>query len=179
MIQYRHTLPILMKELGLPLIGAEIGCAEGYNAFDLLNNGLEKLFMIDIWESHPERYGDIGMPAEWHDKNYNDAMNRIEPFKDRVTVLRGFAADMAYKIPDESLGLVYLDADHSESGVLLDLKTYYPKLVKGGIMAGHDVLNENFGVGRALARWLFDDPSRMKIIPENGDPNNASFYFIK
>lgn len=57
---------------------------------------------------------------------------------------------------DESLDLVFIDADHSYEAVKKDMDNWWPKLKKGGIMAGHDyapyayegvvrAVNERFG----------------------------------
>lgn len=41
---------------------------------------------------------------------------------------------------DESAWLIFLDDDHSEIGFEKSFKAWYPKVVKGGILAGHDYL---------------------------------------
>lgn len=45
----------------------------------------------------------------------------------------------AYKLfLDESIDFVFVDADHSYEGVTEDIKFWYPKVKRGGTMAGHD-----------------------------------------
>ena len=175
-LKYRRDLPIFMKELGIPLIGAEIGCAEGFNAADLLRNGMEKLYMVDIWQQADVK-GDGANNDEWHEKNYRAAMFRIEQWKDKAVVLKGFSADMVKNVPDESLGLVYLDAGHSYPDVYMDLLMWFPKLMKGGIMAGHDYLNKAYGVKEAVAEFV-GDRFKVSVIPEDKD-EDAGFWFRK
>lgn len=178
MITYRTQLPDLMREHGLPMTAAEIGVAEGFNSNDLLQNGIEKLWMIDIWQ-HEKVQGDGSMPEEWHNKNYTQAMERVAPFGDKAVPMKGFSKDMALQIPDESLGLVYIDAGHSYEDCLLDLQTWFPKLVRGGVMAGHDYLNRSYGVYPAV--WNFTMGGRMYevfTIKEDKD-EDAGFYFFK
>ena len=50
-IQHRTELTDLLKFYDLPLTAAEIGIAEGYNSADLLNAGIEKLYMVDAWQT--------------------------------------------------------------------------------------------------------------------------------
>lgn len=45
--------------------------------------------------------------------------------------------------------LVFLDADHTERGVLAELDAWWPKVRVGGILAVHDTINVP-GVGRAV-----------------------------
>jgi len=84
---------------------------------------------------------------------------------------------MCEQVPDNSLSMVYIDADHLYEGCLADLQRWYPKVISGGIIAGHDYLNAEYGVNRAVTEFT---TGRFTVItiPEN-EPNNASFYFIK
>lgn len=175
-IKHRTQLPELLKHFNLPLTGIECGCAEGFNSKDLLANGLEKLYMVDAWEQL-DVVGDGANDNEWHSKNYNDAMERVLPFKDNVVVLRGMTTEMAKYIPDNSVGLVYLDAGHDYESVKSDLINYFPKLVEGGIMAGHDFINPAYGVKLAVEEFCQGKYS-IHVIPENQD-EDAGFYFVK
>lgn len=58
------------------------------------------------------------------------------------------AADL---IADESLDMVYIDADHSYEEVKKDILAWTPKVKMGGILSGHDYNpNGGFGVHRAV-----------------------------
>ena len=76
--------------------------------------------------------------------------------------------------------MIYLDAGHYYDAVISDLRTWYPKLKHGGIMAGHDFLNEDYKVKEAVYDFVKHNGinATVNIIPEN-NPNDASFYFIK
>lgn len=43
------------------------------------------------------------------------------------------------KFADESLDIVFIDADHSYNGVKTDIINWLPKVKKGGIICGHDI----------------------------------------
>lgn len=175
-IEKREQLPELLKELNLPLIVAEVGVAEGLHAELLMKNGIEKLYLIDRWE-HADIKGDSGEPEEWHNTNYNRVVEVMKPYGDKALILKGNSSDMCEWIPDNSLGMVYIDADHSYEGCLADLERWYPKVIDGGVIVGHDFLNMEYGVNKAVNEFV-SGRFRITVIPEN-EPNNASFYFIK
>lgn len=155
---------------------AEVGVAEGRFSEEILSWGVSKLYLIDAWKTLNTK-GDGASPQSWHTKNYEEVLERIEPFKKDVTILIGLSTEMAKYIPDESLGMVYLDAGHDYKNVLADLKAYYPKVVKGGIIAGHDYLCKDYEVEKAVKDFV-DSKFSINIIPEN-HINDAGFWFIK
>jgi predicted O-methyltransferase YrrM len=61
------------------------------------------------------------------------------------------ATQMLGEVPAEC-DLIYLDADHSESGVHAELTSWLPKLRAGGIVGVHDSINVP-GVCRAVHRF--------------------------
>jgi len=176
-VRYRIQLPALLKELRLPLIGVEIGVAEGYSSADFLTAGLEKLYSVDAWKTLNQS-GDGGFDQEWHDKNYFDAVNRLNPFKEKSVILRGYSSDMVDMVKDDSIGLLYLDGDHSYEGVKRDLNEWFGKVVKGGVIAGHDYMMMHYGVHRAAHEFADKLGVVVNMIPEN-KTEDAGFYFIK
>ena len=182
-IKHRSNLDLLMKELNVFGEVAEIGVAEGRFSLEILNWGVPKLYLVDIWESKPF-YGDAASPQDWHDKNYREAQERVDEFLGKtftiqdVVFLRGLSSERAKDIPDNSLGMVYLDACHTYEAVLEDLHNYLPKLVHGGIMAGHDFLGKAYGVERAVREFAEKYKYEVNLIEEDS-PENASFWFQK
>jgi hypothetical protein len=172
----RMELISLLKQLNLPLIIAEVGVAEGRLSLHFLSGGAEKLYLIDAWETLNQK-GDGGFSKEWHDDNYNGMLSRIAPFKTKVSILRGLSYEMSKGIKDSELSMVYIDADHSYDGVKRDLNAFYSKVKSGGIIAGHDYTNLEYGVFEAVAEFCKEKNYTPILIPENG--NDSSFYFIK
>lgn len=165
-----------MRDLKLPMTAVEIGCAEGLFSNDLLTGGIEKLYMVDNWGTISGQKGDGGFEQEWHNKNYQDAVKRVERFGDKAVILRGMSDAMSIHVPDNSLGLVYIDCDHSYEGVFKDLSVWIHKLVDGGIMAGHDYLARQYGVKKAVADFTHGKFT-VYLIPEDKD-EDAGFYFL-
>jgi hypothetical protein len=153
---------------------AEIGCAEMLFSRDILDNWkVSKLYLVDNWGKIEGQSGDGNSENEWHNKNFNDGLKRIEPFKDRAVILRGISWEQAVNVLDESLDCVYIDCCHTYECVKKDLAAWMPKVKKGGIVAGHDIANRNYGVKEAVEEVTKD----YILIPENGI--DASFYFTK
>ncbi len=176
-IQYRRQLVDLLRHLNLPLIGSELGVAEGNFSRDLLEAGIDKLFLVDVWNHLPKVKGDGNSPQAWHNQNYDQTKAKVKPYYDKVTFLRGRTVDMADKVEDESLSLLYIDADHSYQGVMNDLVTWVPKVVKGGVVALHDYENENYGVKEAVQEFC-KGKYQIHLLPED-KKEDAGAYFIK
>lgn len=177
-IKHRVQLVDLMDELKLSSLStAEIGVAEGYFSCEIMQKTKTNHYLIDNWGTIHNVTGDGNSEQEWHDKNYEDAKKRNEKFGDRAIFLKGLSIDMAMLVPDNSLGLVYLDGAHYYSGVKSDLNVWFPKLVEGGIMAGHDYLNPAYGVKDAVHEFC-EGKFTVHTIEEN-NVDDAGFYFIK
>lgn len=63
--------------------------------------------------------------------------------------------EAAKKYADHSLAAVFLDADHAYESIAADIDAWLPKVVPGGVLAGHDYSEQFPGVVRAV-RERFD-----------------------
>ena len=133
-------------------IGAEVGCSVGVTTSFLLRNcpGLF-LYAVDLWECRASVLSDRAFEVL---KNYDfDEITKLfnkrtRPYENRLKVLKGVSWEMAQYVDDCSLDFVFIDADHSYESVAKDIRAWTPKLKKGGILSGHDLLYE--GVNRAV-----------------------------
>ena len=176
-IKYRIELPDLLRYLELPLIGVELGVAEGFFSRDLLIGGLDKLYSIDNWGHIAGIKGDGNFPDSWHETNYENAKKLLAPFGRKSIILKGLTDDMHAHIPDFSCGLIYHDGDHSYEQVKKDIPNYFDKLVTGGVFAFHDYLSDAYGVKQGVEEFCYKKYD-IHIIPENKD-EDAGAYFIK
>ena len=183
-IQFRTQFGELLAHLGLKGDAVEIGVAEGRNALSIIQSPqVERLYLIDSWKELPQK-GDGGFPQDWHDINLRVAQETLEPYKDKAIWLRGLSQDMIDSIPDDSLIFAYLDGDHSYQGCLGDLERIYKKVKVGGIIAGHDYINEAYGVNKAVRYFVFESEGFYSMTDihqteEGGDDSMVSFWFIK
>lgn len=181
-IKYRRDLwrLLIKNEAGNPLLGdaAEIGVAEGNFSRDILNWPVkfDRLYLVDRWQCTPQQKGDASMPQAWHDKNLAQVHEKMAGNEHRVVFLRGSSVDMALKVPNRTLALVYIDADHSYEGVKKDINAWLPKLVIGGYIAFHDYEAPQYGVKRAVQEFCKNRSLTVHPIPED-KPEDAGAYF--
>lgn len=171
-------MPKFIAHLKLPPIAAELGVAESLFAEDLLKEGIEKLYLVDRWKEIKDGYGDSQAPQTWHDKNFADAKERMKKFGDKAVFLIGGTIEMANNVPDQTLGLVNVDASHDYPSVMGDAEAWWKKLVNGGIMAFHDYENEKFGVKAAVNKFAQLNRIDIHLLPEN-KKEDAGCYLIK
>jgi hypothetical protein len=124
------------KKLGQGLIGVEIGVDRGKNSDFLLRKlSLKKLYLIDI-------------------------IKKVNIKNSRAVFIQKSSDDCTKIIPD-NLDFVYVDGDHSYEQVKKDIKNYYPKIRKGGILAGHDI--NQTGVFKAVSEFAVKNNLDVKV----------------
>lgn len=176
-INYRRDLKELLPDIS-EAVCVELGVAEGLFSSDILSWGVKKLYSVDLWESHPERPGDVASPQEWHTANYQNVKKLLSKFGDRSEILRGFTTVMAQLVPNLSCDLVYVDADHSYIGVKNDINSWWPKLKNGGVMAFHDYEMDHYGVKQAVNEFASGLDMQVYLIRED-KKEDAGAYIIK
>jgi hypothetical protein len=197
----RGELPQLLNDLGLFGEGVEVGVRNGeYSKWVLEHWSGSKMHMVDPWEKQDEKlYQDISNREQSHqDKLYTDLVDYMrEKHPGRHELHRGYSVQEAIKFPDNSLDFVYLDARHDYDGVKEDLHAWWPKLKVGGVMAGHDFVEDGtnsaglFGVQHAVWEFTRDKEKEFLSIStkaHNGgraepkqrvDGGWTTWYFIK
>lgn len=124
----------LCKDFVTPeMVMAEIGCFRGVSTA-IWAQHCKTVYAIDAWLSQLD-YHEI--PRDW--------MEKAEPLFDKVcekypniVKMKGMSVEMSRWFTDESLDMVYIDADHREPAVRADLTAWIPKIKHGGIISGHD-----------------------------------------
>lgn len=129
----------------LPLKGAtcaEIGVLHGDFSSQIKAQDPRSLFLIDPWKAQDIRaYADINNHSqEVFDEMYLEVCERFKP-GNSVYISRMFSHEAArhYALRfAHQFDFIYIDANHSYSGVLSDLFMWYPLMRRGGWLAGHD-----------------------------------------
>ena len=156
----RYDLPLLLNRRGLLGCGAEVGVKAGVFSERLLELWKGRhLISIDPWAATPDDdYVNLDNVAqETHDGFYAEALHRLNRFHERSSVWRMTGEDAAGRIPHHSLDFVYLDARHDYASVSEDLRTWFPMLRPGGILAGHDYIDGTFVNGEFGVRSAVDE----------------------
>lgn len=141
-------------------IGAEVGVLRGkFSEYLLSNVEFSTFYCIDAWKHLPGRVDISNVSDAEHHANFLAAQQRLKRFGTRAEMLRSESAEAAQRLPDGGVDFVYIDGDHSYNGCMADLEMYYPKIKRGGILAGHDYLDGSlpegeFGVKRAVDEFV-------------------------
>jgi predicted O-methyltransferase YrrM len=115
-----------------PNVILETGTHQGYSGMWFLKalNDLNQGILITVDILTPGSYTKIN--ANGLQKNHALATKNLSSVSDRFV-------QIVDTIPDvETIDLLFINGDHSLAGCLHDLKTYYPKLRKGGLCLMHD-----------------------------------------
>lgn len=111
-------------------VGIELGVAEGAFSERLLShNILSHLYSVDMYAGDRK-----------HDtQQYLRALKRLEPYRDKNTIIRMRFDEAVYLFDDGYFDFIYIDGyAHTGQEGGLTLREWFPKLKKGGIFSGDD-----------------------------------------
>lgn len=114
--------------------GAELGVRRGdFTEYLCKSNPNLHMIAVDLWGTH-----NVINENHEHERNFKLSMEKFEPYKDRITVIRKLTSEAAHDVTNNSLDFVFIDATHTEQALLQDIKDWLPKINKDGIISGHD-----------------------------------------
>jgi len=150
--------------------GIEIGVQRGHNIVNIARYWKGSIIGVDLFEN---------------DNIYREALNNT--FGLKVNLIKGSSLDMASKTPDNSLDWVYIDADHTYKSVCDDIRAWYSKVRKDGIVSGHDYYKTKSGnveVINAVDEYVKEHGYELKLTDwDNENPHKderqPSWYFVK
>jgi len=139
-------------------VGAFQGASTAYMAVEIINSKKDiKLTVVDVWNRFTVDGLNLKDPSSvpedlvWHLFKEN-----IKPVEHVVEPVRINSVEAAKQFADSSLEFIFIDANHAYEAVLEDLKAWFPKLKKGGHIAGHDYYNDE-GVRQAVRHFFNKD----------------------
>jgi len=139
---------------------AEIGVWRGHTSIVLLEHipSIKTYHLIDPWESY-EDYEQSGDRKAGTDLSIAKITceDRLYRYTNKLIWRQAFSADAAKQIGNSSLDLVFIDANHAYEYVKDDIRNWWPKVRKGGIIAGHDYKPKFSGVCKAVHEVFGDD----------------------
>lgn len=146
-------LPFYLREVAQIHKGrcVEVGCLWGgltwYGA-QIAQDNFGSWVSCDSWSGDSP---DLPSNWDWTDiKKGFDQNMRDSNLDDFVEVRHMKSEEAAALEEDNSLSLVFIDADHTYEGCKKDIELWWPKLRKGGVMLGHDYGPHFKGVVRAV-----------------------------
>jgi hypothetical protein len=194
----RSELAELAHRLGLVGQAVEVGVHRGEHARAFLGAWAgHTLHLVDAWTKiERKRPSQRGRATYAHDRN-DDLEATLRNVRAvtapadaaagrRFRVVRALSVEAAKRYADGFFDLVYLDASHEYHGVRTDLQTWWPKLRRGGLMAGDDYMNGfhtgagySFGVRDAVDEFAAVYGLRVHSTGEGTGQRGRSWYFLK
>lgn len=139
---------------------AEVGVWRGHTSLVLLQQlpSIKEYHLIDPWEVYDEyiESGDNKANAQLPLAQRQCTMY-LQAHRSKLVWHKAYSVQAAQTIPDASLDLVFIDANHAYEYVKEDIESWMPKVRKGGILAGHDLdLKDAPGVRKAVTEAFGD-----------------------
>ena len=141
-LKTRDELGSLLESLEFHT-GVELGVQRGVFAKSMLDQwkSATEYVLVDLW-GHQANYEDVANVNEQQQSEIMaDAMNRLKEFSDKIQVCKNYTTVCSERFKDGYFDFIYVDARHDYVGAKEDMVTWWPKLKRGGIMAGHDYLD--------------------------------------
>lgn len=124
-------------------VGSWKGRSSSFMGVEIMNSGKKiKFDCIDPWMGDLDTLGEVYDSFVPKNSNpdwlYLEFISNIKPVSSYINPirLRSIQASKMYK--DRSLDFVFIDGSHEYEDVKEDIYHWYPKIKKGGIIAGHD-----------------------------------------
>lgn len=121
-------------------VGSWRGRSAAFMAVEIHNSAKWIRFdCVDTWEGSVEHQShDIVQSREL----YTDFMTNIKPVTNLINPIRLSSLQAVEKYADSSLDFVFIDASHDYLDVMADIKAWFPKVKRGGTIAGHDYVHD-------------------------------------
>jgi len=152
-----------------PLTGVEIGVFVGENAYSMLTTlKIQKMYLVDPYLPYTDPRFPPGVDIC---EMYQVAMKRLSKYHQKIRFIKTSSDEAVNYVPD-FLDFVYIDGDHGYDHVKQDIRLYYPKVRKGGMLGGHDFNIHYIGVCRAVTEFASTENLEL-----HGD--NMDWWIIK
>lgn len=127
-------------------IGSYMGRSTCYLAEGALHSGSGvQIFAVDLW-------GEAPWPQYSDPTNYQAFCRAVSALRlrDMVTAMPADSSPAAAAWAGPSIGLLFVDANHTFEGVGNDYRAWQRHIAPGGLLALHDAADPQWGVGRAI-----------------------------
>lgn len=122
-------------------VGSFKGLSSSFMAVEIINSGKSiKFDCVDTWGGSPEH----NKNGAFEDRDvvsgtlYESFIKNMSPVEGYYNAIRMSSIEAAKLYQDQSLDFVFIDALHDYDNVSADIKSWLPKIKKGGIISGHD-----------------------------------------
>lgn len=150
----------------------EVGVGDGnFSAFLCNTTPVREFYGVDPYLKYedyidiPERASDFYNTQEGLDALY-DLTTYVYECYENATLIRKTSVEAALDFDDESIDLVYIDANHEYEYVKQDLEAWWPKIVQGGVLCGDDYEEAGaipFGVIQAVDEFALTNNLTVRV----------------
>lgn len=131
----------------------ELGVFKGEYSAEILKRQPYELILVDPWKAQPSMryYDEANSSQEDFDKIRWEVYQKYGE-RPNVHIEQGYSHEIAGKVKNECLDLVFIDGNHSFGHCFYDLAAWSSKVKKGGFVAVHDFGGGSifFGVRQAV-----------------------------
>lgn len=184
------VLPHLLAPSDTPNIMVEVGINEGLFSQRMLDTwpGCQRYLLVDPWHPVTADHADYIDSNNFHSdriryqQHYASTHRRLAGLHGKKSiVMRMTSEQAARRLRNESIAVVYIDARHDYHSVIYDMDLWWPKLIPGGVLAGHDFyLGYNyetvFTVKPAVEKWARD---QKRLLHHTNDEQLPSWFLFK
>lgn len=140
-LKTRECLADVANALGLRN-AVEVGTHQAVYAHGFMKRFRGTITLIDPWSDYEDGkdafYPSLDPTSKSRSKDMQIAIGIMTEFSGRVNFMQMTSDEASHSFDDSSVGMVYIDALHEYQDVIRDINTWLPKVVSGGIIAGHD-----------------------------------------
>jgi predicted O-methyltransferase YrrM len=135
-------------------VGTWLGRSAAYMAVEIINSKKDiDFYCVDKWEKESNASQNDPDSKVYYDIYENFLLN-TKLVEHHIKPVKAASIEAALTFKDGTLDFIFLDADHSYSGVRADLAAWYPKLKSTGVIAGHDYTKLWPGVIQAVEEFV-------------------------
>ena len=156
---YYDVIPSIIEKFSFDNF-VEIGVAfAGHLDSVLQNTNIKKAYGIDPYFLQETSTDSFSYDSKVYDQNDYDnlyifAKERLDKHGERAELVRESSNIAKDRFSEESIDIVFIDAEHTYDGVKQDIEIWEAKVRKEGVIAGHDYDHPNFpGVKNAVDEW--------------------------
>jgi beta-1,4-mannosyl-glycoprotein beta-1,4-N-acetylglucosaminyltransferase len=121
---------------------AELGSWKGRSLcsiVDIIKEKNLKVIIIDTFTGSKSETEGMASQADASKENIKEIfLSNISKFELHPDIYQGTTHDISQKFSDGYFDFVFIDADHAYESVLQDIQDWWPKVKRGGLLAGHD-----------------------------------------
>lgn len=165
MLTKRPAIDFIKENLKGDLVGVEIGVWRGENAESILqHSSINMLYLIDpyIYYEGFIRIPSVGNIIE----DEQIAKNRLSDFKHKIKFTKLKSDEAVHTVP-EKVDFIYIDGNHDYAYIKNDIKNYWGKIKKGGVLGGHDYNACDPGVNQAVDEFVAENKLILHVEPHD------------